>query len=622
AANLEIRQLRIAELQQIANLDYPAEGLVSASVQLRGSEVNPLGQGRVQITNARIADESLRTVSAQFHARDGTVHSNLLVGVMSAEVSYTPKTQAYELKLQSSPLDLSRSHNVQARNLPLKGLVSVNANGRGTIGDPRLTASIEINQLQLEETSFSRADAQLDVENHMAKLALSSGVSGAALRGKATVRLGPPYSVEASLDTSKFAFDPFLALYMPSLPSGLRGETEMHASVRGPLADMTKLEAHVTIPVLDAKYQSIEVAASRPIRASYINSLLTVEPARIQGTDTSLEFQGRIPVNRPGAIEVSARGSIGIGLAQMFNPDLRTGGDIRLDLVATGTLANPAVKGQIRLEKISLASEELPLGLQDLNALMEITDTGIQITSGSGQLGNGQVTLGGSVTYRPELRMNVLASAKGVRLRYPEGVRTVFDSNLTLTGDQHASLLQGRVLIDSVSFSSYFDLSSLMSQFGEGTAPPATNGGLADKMRLQIDVQSTTQLSAGTSQLGIEGNANLRIIGTASDPVVTGRADLTSGEIFFDKNRYTLERGVITFANPNRTEPVLNMLITTTINQYNLSITVRGPIEKLETSYVSDPSLPPIDIINLIARGQTTSAANGGSRVGANEVLA
>jgi len=621
AANVEIRQLRIAELQQIANLDYPVEGVVFGSLQLRGSEVNPLGQGRIQIRQPRIAEEPLTTVSAQFHAANGTVHSNLLVGVMSADVSYTPKTHAYELKLASSPIDLSRSHTVQARNLPLKGLLSLTANGSGTITDPQLTASIEINQLQLEATSFSRAEAALDVRNHLAKLALSSGASGAALRGNATVHLSSPYSLEASLDTSKFAFDPFLALYMPSLPSGLRGETEMHASIRGPLADMRKLEAHITIPVLDARYQSIEVAASRPIRASYANSLVTVEPASFQGTDTSLEFQGKIPVNRPGALEASVRGSIGVGLAQMFSPDLRAGGDIRLNLNATGTFANPAVNGQIRLEKISLSSEELPLGLQDLNALMEVTDTGVQITSGSGQLGSGQISLGGSVLYRPELRMNVLASAKGVRLRYPEGVRTVFDSELTLSGDRQASLLQGRVLIDSVSFSSYFDLSSLVSQFRGAAGPPSTGGRVANQLKLQIAVQSTSQLSAGTSQLGIEGNANLRVIGTAADPVITGRADLTSGEIFFDKNRYQLERGMITFANPNQTEPVLNLLITTTINQYNLSITVRGPIDKLETTYVSDPALSPIDIINLIARGQTTTESASTS-FGANELLA
>jgi translocation and assembly module TamB len=87
--------------------------------------------------------------------------------------------------------------------------------------------------------------------------------------------------------------------------------------------------------------------------------------------------------------------------------------------------------------------------------------------------------------------------------------------------------------------------------------------------------------------------------------------------------RYQIERGVIEFSNPNRTEPVLNLLLTTTINQYNLSLTFRGPLDKMQTSYVSDPPLPTADIINLIARGQTTQqAAASPSNFGASSLLA
>jgi translocation and assembly module TamB len=53
-----------------------------------------------------------------------------------------------------------------------------------------------------------------------------------------------------------------------------------------------------------------------------------------------------------------------------------------------------------------------------------------------------------------------------------------------------------------------------------------------------------------------------------------------------------------------------------------------GPIERLETTYVSDPPLPPVDVINLIARGETTesAAANPGaspaSVLGAESLIA
>jgi len=463
-------------------------------------------------------------------------------------------------------------------------------------------------------------EASLGVANHIAKAAVNSGVGGATLHGGATVHLSPGYYTEASLDTSKFDVDPFLAMYMPSRPPGLRGETEVHISVRGPAADKSKLEAHLTVPVLNAGYQSLQIASTSPIHVDYAKSVLTLKPATIKGTGTSLQLQATVPVGKPGAMAVSAKGSVDLTLLQMFSPDVHSGGTIALDVNAHGTVDKPGVNGQVRLQNASFATEEMPLGLQNMNATMQVSDTSVQITNGSGTLGGGKVTLGGSVIYRPQMQMNVAVSAKSVRLRYPEGMRTIFESDLTLTGNQQASLLQGRVLIESLSFTSDFDLSSFMAQF-TGTGAPPTGQSMADNMKLQIAVQSTSQLNAGTAQLGIEGSANLRMIGTAANPVVIGRADLTSGDIFFAKNQYHLERGIITFANPSQTEPVLNMLITTTIKQYNLSITIRGPIEKLQTSYASDPPLPPIDIINLVARGQTTTEGAPAS-FGATQVLA
>jgi len=106
----------------------------------------------------------------------------------------------------------------------------------------------------------------------------------------------------------------------------------------------------------------------------------------------------------------------------------------------------------------------------------------------------------------------------------------------------------------------------------------------------------------------------LRVIGTAANPVITGRTDLTSGELFYRNVRYQLQRGIITFDDPNQTEPVLNVSVNTTVEQYNLTLTLRGPFDKLSTSYTSDPPLSTADVINLIARGKTTQESAAASQ--------
>jgi hypothetical protein len=89
--------------------------------------------------------------------------------------------------------------------------------------------------------------------------------------------------------------------------------------------------------------------------------------------------------------------------------------------------------------------------------------------------------------------------------------------------------------------------------------------------------------------------------------VITGRTDLTAGELFYRNVRYQLQRGIITFSDPNETKPNLDVSVTTIVEQYNLTLNLRGPFDALTTSYSSDPPLATADIINLIARGKTSS---------------
>src|SRR6202030_3282624 len=104
-----------------------------------------------------------------------------------------------------------------------------------------------------------------------------------------------------------------------------------------------------------------------PIHVDYANSVLVIQPASIKGTDTSLQFQGTIPVNKPDAMVVSAHGSVDLRLVQMLQQHVQSGGPIALDVNARGTLNNPDVNGQIRLQNASFSTEEMPLGVEGLN---------------------------------------------------------------------------------------------------------------------------------------------------------------------------------------------------------------------------------------------------------------
>lgn len=194
-----------------------------------------------------------------------------------------------------------------------------------------------------------------------------------------------------------------------------------------------------------------------------------------------------------------------------------------------------------------------------------------------------------------------------------------------MNGSPAASTLSGRIVIDRLSFTKDFDLASFMGQFS-GDTPVEAPSALAENMKLNIAIQTASNLNAVSSKLSIEGAANFTVGGTAANPVVLGRTTLTGGDIFFLGKRYQVQSGTIEFTNPVRAEPTLNIYVTTTVQQYNITLNFVGPIDRLRTNYTSDPSLPPSDIINLIAFGKTAeasaSSASTPTSVGAESVLA
>jgi translocation and assembly module TamB len=615
-AHLDVQKIRITDLQRVANQHYPVSGDLSAKISLAGSQLNPEGSGSAQITNATAYDETIQNFAAKFNAANGSIVSTLnlavTAGAVDANLSYTPKTKAYKVRLDAPAVVLQKLQTIKAKDLSLTGTVSASVKGEGTLDDPQLNAVIQLPQLQVKQSAISGLKAELDVAHHSADFDLNSKVSEASVHAHGRVALSGDYYSEAVIDTNSVPLDVLMATYAPTVPQGFKGQTELHATLKGPLKDKSRVEAHFSIPVLTASYQSLQIGIANPIHADYSNSIVTLQPAEFRGTGTSLRLQGQLPLSGASAPTLAASGSVDVRILKIVAPNVSSSGTLALDVRASGSAENPTVAGQIQLQNIALNTADAPLGVQKLNGTLDIANNRVQVSKMTAQVGGGQVSVGGSITYRPAVQFNLALQGQSVRLRYPEGLRSLLDANLAFTGTTEASTLNGRVLIDSLSFTPDFDLSSFADQFSTGNVP--AQPGFADTIHLAVGVQSQEDLNATSSQISIAGSAALQVGGTAANPVITGRSTLTAGELFYRNVRYQLQKGVITFDDPNETHPVLNVSVSTIVEQYNLTLTLRGPLDKLTTSYVSDPPLATADIINLVARGKTTQESAASSQ--------
>jgi translocation and assembly module TamB len=612
-ASLNASRINVADLTKLAGSQMPVAGTLTADVSINGTELNPAGHGSLSLTHGKIGSEPVQSLKANFQGTGNDVHANLAVqiaaGSANAVLTYYPREQRYDAQLQSTGIHLEQLQTVKERNLQLAGILTLTASGHGTLANPEVQASAQIPSLQMRDQSISGLTLQATVANHVANFALDSRVINTAVQGRGTVDLAGNYFANASLDTQTIPLGPLVALYAPSLAGDLSGNTEIHATLRGPLKDKSLLEAHVTLPQLNISYRNtVKLAEASPIHIDFSNGVLELRRAAIRGTGTDLQFEGRIPTSSSAPASLLLLGTVDLRLAQMLDPEVSSSGQLRFDINSYGQRADPNVQGKVEIVNANFATGSAPIGLQNGNGVLTLTKDRLNITQFRGTVGGGTVSASGGVVYRPSVQFDLALAANGIRMLYPETVRSALNGNLALSGSTQAALLRGQVRITGLSFTPDFDLSDFVNQFsGESTPPPAQ--GFSQNLQLDVGLQSVTGINLQSRELSLDGTANLHVTGTAAEPVILGRVNLNGGDLIYQKNRFVLQSGTIDFSNPSRTQPVMNVSVSTTIQQYNIQARFWGPLDQLHTNYASDPALPPADIINLVAGGQTTEAA-------------
>lgn len=608
---LNASQMNIADLTKLAGQQVPVTGTLNTHVSLHGTELNPIGNGNLALSKVTAYDEPINSVNVDFNGTGDEAHAKLSVqlpaGSLDGNVSVRPRQKTYTAQLTSNGIRLDQVQNLKAKNIDATGVVTINAKGQGSFDNPQMNASIQIPSLVIQKQTIDQINLQLNMANHAADATLRSSAVHTAINAKARVNLKGDYPADATLDTQGIPLQPLVAAYAPEQADAVSGQTELHATLHGPLKNKNLLEAHVTVPYLKVAYNNnIQLAATTPIHVDYKNNILNINRSAIRGTDTDLEFQGSIPISGDAPMSLLLHGTVNMQLAQLFAPDVRSSGQIRFNINSNGK--GPNIGGEIDIVNANFASGDMPVGLQNGNGVLTLTSNRVNISKFEGTVGGGTVTASGGVAYRPSLQFDLGMAAKGIRLLYPQGMRESVDANLRFSGTTEAANLGGTVGLRDVSFTPAFDLSSFVGQFSGVSTPPAP-GGFSQNIALNLAVHSSNNVNLVSRTLSLNGNANLQVRGTAADPVILGRVILNSGDAIMNGERFVLNSGTVQFVNPSQTEPVVNFNLGTTIQQYNIGLRFRGPATQLQTQYTSDPALPEADIIHLLAFGSTTEAS-------------
>jgi translocation and assembly module TamB len=607
-AHLRAAKVGLDDLLPLLGQRLPITGTLDAQLQASGPLHGPDGAGWVELNAATVYGEPITHLRAQGTLGNGqfkfaSFNVSAPAGSLSASGSYDLKSRHFQIDAKGAGIDVARIESLRSQDPDAAGTLGFSVNGSGTLEDPRLEAHAALNGLTLGGEPLGELTFVAHTASRSATYNATTRLEGAELDLNGQTALRADYATKAKLTFSKFDIG---GLLKAAHVQGLTGQSALAGvvTVEGPLAHPVEFRGDASLQQLAATIAGVHLESQGGVHATLANGRVNLDPLHVTGEDTDLRAQGSLALKDKQQLDFAASGSVNLKLAETIDPDLTTSGTTTFQVEAHGTLKDPGLRGRIDFQNGSISLEDLPNGLSQLHGTLEFNQDRLEVKSLTAMSGGGLLSVGGYLAYQHGIYADLSVTGKGVRIRYPQGVSSLADTTMHLQGAQNNLFLSGNVLITRFSVSPDLDIAALAAQANSAQtiAPPDAP---ANHIRLDVNVESSPQLNFQNAYAKLAGNVDLHLRGTVASPSLLGSVSITEGSAIIAGTRYDLQRGDVTFTNPVRIEPTIDLNATARVEDYDITLGLHGTPQKLAVTYRSDPPLPEADVVALLALGRT-----------------
>jgi translocation and assembly module TamB len=635
-ATASISGLPIEQVLRVAHKsDVPASGILSANADVSGTFADPRAKATFTVTKG-MADQQ------PFDRLQATVnYTNQLVDVPSLELavganrldfsgSFQHPANRYDdgqvrFKLNSTRIQVAQLREIQQMKPGLAGALQLTADGAATLrhGTTPLVSTLNANIAATGMTLNGKpaGDVALTADTHGQELQfrLKSDFAQANIQGSGTMQLRGDYPLDAKVAFAHVTYAGLGPWLNVSGRPGFDALAEGKLDVKGPAEDPEKLQGTLQVSRLEVSSapppggkkarRTASLQNAGPITIAVDKAVARIQNFRLTGPDMNLALSGTAALQGKQALDLHANGNINLEVAQAFDPTIFAAGSVQLNAAVQGTMAQPAINGQLQLQKASFNTMDAPNGLSNANGVIVFNGDRALIQNLTGESGGGQITLGGSVVYSgPSVQLHVQATAHHVHVNYPEGMSIELNATLGVAGTPNRNVLSGDATILGLAMYSHSDIGSMLSQ--AATPPPVSQPqtGLLGGMQFDVRIRTSPNIQFRTSLTqNIQATADLRLRGTPDQPGMLGRLDVSSGEVIFFGSKYNIDVGTLGFYDPHKINPYLNVSLETTAKGITVVLNVTGPMDKLKLAYSSDPPMQFSDIVSLLATGKNNT---------------
>jgi translocation and assembly module TamB len=406
--------------------------------------------------------------------------------------------------------------------------------------------------------------------------------------------------VTAEAALSELPLAPLIRELLPGA-AGLDGSLSARATARVPLTDPRRGEGVLSIEPVRLVAPGQTWDGRGPVEVRWAQGGLRLARLNLAGGEG--EITGAGTLGPDGALDVRARARLPLAMLPAMRPEVReAGGHLDLSLRVSGTASAPALAGDGAVHEGKLLLRNRAETVRDLEARLNLSGQRIELREASAAVGGGRVQARGEASvaggrigaYRLRL------AAQNVALATVPGLASAWDADLELSGIAGDARLQGEARLVRGVYSR--DL-SLLSIALKSRPPEAAAVGPPLQLRVRVDLDDNLLVKNRTAELRAGGV--LSVEGTAARPVVFGSVESRDGRIAFRGHDWNVETAAARFADPRRIDPILDVVATSRIREYDVTVQMRGRSSDLVVRLSSSPSLAQDDLLALISFGAT-----------------
>jgi outer membrane protein assembly complex protein YaeT len=387
------------------------------------------------------------------------------------------------------------------------------------------------------------------------------------------------------------------------------GEIDAEVEISGDRLTLEDLSAAARFSKFEVDLGGIPIRQKVPARIIYRQGELTLETIDMEGKESMFRAAGSMDMLKRTA-SLALAGEIDLRMAETLLPEADVSGRADFDIKISGDLAKPNPTGFVEISDARCELSNPPLSLNGINGRIRFDGDRVTLTGIGGELNGGNITVEGVLSHQSlQLQSaDIRLACERIFWDYPEGLFAEASAQIRFTSDGKQHSLGGSVTIETAEYVEDFTLQSELIRYLKRRGSLDLTGRpspFLSRLNLNLGIETPGLVYVHNNLAKADVRADLRLVGTAVQPSLTGRILISEGgEINFSRTTYEIERGEINFANPARIEPDFNIQAATKVKGYDINLQLSGTLEDFSAALSSDPPLSEPDIISLLLTGQ------------------